>query len=97
MKAILILEEMPNNCVDCPLADRDRIVECCFVTGNQIINTFDESEEELVRNKDCPLKPLPQKRDEHIKMDNWELGSIMNAESRGYNNCLNEILGGENE
>lgn len=44
MKAILILEEMPVACVDCPLADRDRICECCFVTGTPIINTFDESE-----------------------------------------------------
>ena len=41
------------------------------------------------------LKPMPQKKDENAKLNSWELTGIYNAESRGYNKCLDEILGEE--
>lgn len=41
------------------------------------------------------LKPLPNKRNEHNVYCNWELENIINSECRGFNNCLNEILGEE--
>lgn len=44
--------------------------------------------------EDAEPKPLPEKRDEHCRYDNWELESIINAESRGFNKCLEEITGG---
>ena len=50
-----------------------------------------------LRKKLLCAKPIPEPKDEHVKMDNWELGSIINAESRGYNKCLDEILGENDE
>ena len=56
MKAIILLNNMPDKCVECPLADRDRIVKFCKITGEeiQIIYSTDE-EKEKIRNSDCPL------------------------------------------
>lgn len=57
MKAILMLNEMPDKCVECPLADRDRIVEFCKITGEeiQIIFSTETEVKEIIRNNDCPL------------------------------------------
>lgn len=56
MKAIILLNNMPNKCVECPLADRDRIVEFCKITGEEIQITYStDEEEEKIRNSDCPL------------------------------------------
>ena len=52
MKAILVLDEMPENCFKCKLQDwaNCRIVKGCHI-GN-------------ARPDWCPLKPAPEKRHE---------------------------------
>ena len=49
MKAILVLDDMPENCFKCKLQDwaNCRIVKCCH-TGD-------------TRPDWCPLKPMPEK------------------------------------
>ena len=39
------------------------------------------------------LRPLPEVRDVHCHYDDWELERIKNAESRGFNWCIDEIMG----
>ena len=52
MKAILVLDDMPENCFKCKLQDwvNCRIVKDCH-TGD-------------TRPDWCPLKPVPQKKEE---------------------------------
>ena len=41
----------------------------------------------------CPLRPLPEVRDTHCHYGNWELDRIINSQSRGWNWCIDEIMG----
>lgn len=50
-KAILILDEMPKNCDECPFINGI----WCMPIRTEIENPFDEI------MKECPLKPLPKK------------------------------------
>lgn len=88
-KVILVLNDMPSNCVECPLADRDRILEICSITGNEIDNITYEGKEELEKNKDCPLKELPKKQiiDIETTKDSEHYYTL------GFNDCIDEILG----
>lgn len=81
MKAILVID-MPTNCAKCKLAHLQGI-------GESICNAVDWSR----RPSWCPLKPLPEVRDTHCHYDDWELERIKNAESRGFNWCIDEIMG----
>ena len=83
MKAILVLE-MPENCFKCKLQDwaNCRIVKGCH-TGD-------------TRPDWCPLKPVPQKKEEKQYCGNGVFGINTAMETRfnqGYNACIDEILG----
>lgn len=97
MKAILVLDK-PKNCEDCPL----------FRTGkdfNATINyciPYQDKELFMVKEKGvsekCPLKPIPYKKIHIAKYNIWKECSkedkeIM-LENKGYNKCIDEILGG---
>lgn len=88
-KAILVLNEMPDKCGNCPCLqqwyddEHEEWYEMCFYRYCKIENT--ESKLNI-----CPLKPLPQK-----KLPNGS--DIFNDYVRGYNDCIDEILGVENE
>ena len=89
-KAILVLDEMPKSCEDCELC-RDGYL--CLRLGE-----VDESIVNGTKDLRCPLKPMPEKKDEHIKFDSsdlWGVARIINVENKGYNNCIEEILGEE--
>lgn len=56
MKAVLVLDEMPKDCYDCPLSNEDTIYgEHVFIcTG------YNAEIEDLSSRADwCPLRPLP--------------------------------------
>lgn len=90
-RAILILDKMPENCMNCRLRYKDGDTDewfrfRCHISEDQI------PKEGKLNN--CPLKPMPRKLP-------IESGSIMNTfkESTkykhiGYNKCIDEILGG---
>ena len=96
MKAISVID-MPKKCVECSLANRDTIVEFCKITGKEIPIIFSSNEEyEEIRNDDCPLKPMPQRRYSLECGDSdgnrWKEPSEYD---NGYNACIDEILGEE--
>lgn len=53
MKAILMLNEMPRHCLECPLS-YGADIEYCYITGKEK-EIFADNETELKRNADCPL------------------------------------------
>lgn len=86
MKAILILD-MPSCCADCQLYDSEN-KQCYGEPYNDIfLNNFDEVEDKI--NPNCRLKLLPRKMNPRAN-DNMIV-------SIGWNDCLDEILGEENE
>lgn len=96
-KAILILDEMPNECMKCPLRFKDGDTDDwfrfrCHMSTDQI------PKEGKLNN--CLLKPLPQKKDpfeEHMKVERNEryISESLINQIRGYNFCIDEILGVE--
>ena len=94
MKAILILDEMPNNCYECPycICNSEREFVCSTFFEYEIVT---DEEWTKKRYSKCPLKPLPQKR---MPKDNGKQGLLKLIEQCcdiGYNSCLDEILGEE--
>lgn len=91
-KAILLLD-MPKCCIDCPLHyyDIDSIMPfwcgaCCKELKTDDFETY--------KPDWCPLKEAPEikkvdEEAEFIDMFAWE-----NGFDRGYNACIDEILGG---
>lgn len=94
MKAMLVFD-MPKDCLYCP----------CFRAKNEEFD-FDDCKLALrpltVDERDnkpnwCPLKPMPKKKIHIAKYNIWkgyskEDKEIM-IENRGYNKCVDEILG----
>lgn len=101
MKAMLIVD-MPKSCEDCELC-RDGYL--CLRLGE-----VGESVENGTKDLRCPLKPMPNKKEE-ISIDDTKISlkvnnhvvvhkinfekAILYAKQRGFNDCLNEILGEE--
>ena len=84
MKAILVLNEMPENCLECPLGKNMSIaIETCIQCplGKCAIDAETE-----IRPDWCPLKPMPSKKPHTENV----LEVFTNA---GYNACIDEILG----
>ena len=85
MKAILVIDEMPIKCEDCPLHYRKRqdIYRCEMTHKNIRLNS---------KPSWCPLKPLPQKKEETFAY--W-IAHCNDPESYicGWNACIDEITG----
>lgn len=81
MKAILVIDDMPTDCEDCPFGYDYR----CFMTWKE----FEEKEENHIITypipKWCPLKPMPEKMrtdEDDIEEDSYY---------QGWNDCIEEI------
>ena len=84
-KAILVMDEMPKNCLKCPIGKNISIpLETCIQCpiGKCVID-----EEVMIRPDWCPLKPMPSKKDKPTKSESV---ACFNS---GYNSCIDEILG----
>lgn len=103
-KSILVLDT-PDRCLDCPLGSSEEsdgeevycnILECA--TYQKGIYE-DEDEEEMYNDKKpdwCPLKAVPKKRD--LKdIENHAGTGTDYVWSEGYNACIDEVLGGNEE
>jgi aldehyde:ferredoxin oxidoreductase len=76
MKAILVINEMPNSCDECE-------VRCGGYTAKEY------SEKSIKRPSWCPLKPFPRMSGVvHQDADGW---CKLSDYSRGWNDCLEEI------
>lgn len=90
-KAILIVD-MPESCKDCELLWRGRYSVFCPVELS--CNTKDVYDYVEVSTKPdwCPLRPMPEKYD----TDNTPYNLDYNEDyERGYNSCVDEILGND--
>ena len=102
MKAVLVLDEMPKDCYDCPLSKEDTIYgEHVFIcTG------YDAEIEDLSSRADwCPLRPLPCKEPmRQMPSGVLEMGKrkrdfiihkvdVINSYAEGRNEVIDEITG----
>lgn len=81
MKAILVLNEMPSACKDCPL--RVSIDESICVKTLKDITDKEYFEQ---RPEWCPLRPAPEKRHSNDNLMELLADIVRNA-------CIDEILG----
>lgn len=81
-RAILLLDEMPCACAECPLHthvsfDYYYNESICMATGNEILNTKEV-------HRMCPLKEMPKKM---AVEDRWHSEEF----ARGWTACIEEI------
>ena len=90
-KAILVID-MPKHCFDhCPL-EYDAI-SCNCADPEDVIGDEELSDKE--RPSWCQLRPLPKRKEVHYTDPLF--GEVENLTNIGYNKCLDEILGGEED
>ena len=85
-KAMLIMD-MPSSCKKCLLRDYHKnkfCFQCRAIPLSEI-----EEEEVNVRQDLCPLREVPQKKDTNNCKTELYRGKCV-----GYNDCIDEILGG---
>lgn len=96
MKAILVIDELPKSCYECPLSHSeagffgDICDSVCTVLDRTNIVFMDGTG----RPSWCPLRPLPSKRRKPFTKTFGTPYNIGKAE--GWNRCLDEILGETN-
>lgn len=98
-KSVLVIDT-PENCLDCQFCyELDEGVEaCCSIMD-------DDKDKSLMKEIDCeygycqgkpdwcPLKPLPEKKEYIVPIDNIE--SQKDIIAVGWNACIDEVTGGE--
>ena len=82
MKAILVIDEMPTGCIGCP---------CYYEDRGKCQNTWEEVEDDCTRPSWCPLRPLPERKDEGSVLKPLPFEVYMYR--YGFNECLDEIAG----
>lgn len=95
-KSVLVIDT-PKSCIDCPIGrNMSNPLEVCVVCGATRKCVIDKEPESIPEW--CPLKPLP-KRKPVLSLDalsgytEWN----KNGQDRGWNNCLDNITGGNND
>lgn len=81
-KAVLVMDDMPECCADCQLADDDPSGLYCVFADDY----YDKSDSSEDRASFCPLRELPEKKERRV----GEHGERMYR--AGFNACLDEIL-----
>lgn len=89
-KAVLVLDEMPGVCADCPF-DHDGK---CYITGEDLYWNDGDNDDNSNIGNDCPLKPLPERVKLTVK-EGVEGGMTRDDVMRaaGWNACLRKIEG----
>ena len=89
MRAVLVIEEMPTECIECQFCrvladDKPKETRC-------ILNAKRNEDGVNTRAEWCPLRPLPKQftTDEILMAKDVKTA----IEMRAYNDCLDEILG----
>ena len=89
-KSVLVIDT-PENCYDCPIGqDCSNILEeslFCLGAGKCVI----DKEAATIPNW-CPLKPLPEEKEE----EHWR-SKLSLAWIRGWNTCISKITGGNTD
>lgn len=92
-KSVLIMNT-PKGCFACPFHMADFNFNLCLATRNDSIRTISKVSHEgfkklAGRPEWCPLKPLPEKKEYIVPIDNVE--SQKDIIAVGWNACLREI------
>ena len=86
--AVLVLMDMPENCLHCPMGNYVDIDD--FVNEETVCGVLEECFENGSKTRDprCPLRPLPE------KCDIEKLAYPENDKDfmRGWNACITELL-----
>lgn len=91
MKAILVIETMPKSCEECKYRGHTWLsqdIACILLDSKLPEDNLDD-----VRSVVCPLRQLPQKKT--IKNPIWADRSYDDFD-KGYNACIDEIIGEDN-
>lgn len=103
MKAILVLDDMPKNCLECPFRYKSEEMPLGNFTYQSLFRCKFEPEglceddgdtvylnDIMMKSKPdwCPLKPMIEKKDR-----NKVVGDYLRGRCDGYNACIDEILG----
>ena len=86
MKALAIVK-LPDCCYHCKFNIIDGDVHDCYICHKKF-----ERDNQMIRQEWCPLKPMPEKKKTLDALDDIYAGSGF---ERGYNACIDEILGEE--
>lgn len=88
-KSVLVIDT-PERCIDCEIGqDYSNIIEICVscpIAGKSALDGEAESIPDW-----CPLKPLPEKKEYIVPIDNVEAQKDFIAV--GWNACIDEITG----
>lgn len=82
-KAILVLDEMPEKCMDCPCFDFD--VCYCNITDRKVIDAVNSGS----KPDWYPIRSIPKKEDECFYDHGYE-----DKFAYGWNRCIDAITGG---
>lgn len=93
-KAILVID-MPANCMQCRFRDGDwcSVDDYAKSDGSLVIHRH---EHDFKRHESCPLKPIPEKKFVNENFLRVAVSQEYDLEI-GYNQCLDDILGGTHE
>lgn len=90
-KSVLVIDA-PERCIDCEIGQNySNIIETCVscpIAGKSALDGEAESIPDW-----CPLKPLPERKEYIVPIDNIE--SQKDIIAVGWNACINTITGGE--
>ena len=98
-KAILVID-MPKYCPSCPVAHYNKLDEftgCDIVGGKRYAITTEKGYKDTNYKPGwCPLRPLPRKREkDRVPTMTVINGKEVNEYDLGWNDCIDELLGGE--
>lgn len=82
-KAILVMD-MPDSCVSCPLFGNHYSDLCCKALNNRSIDYPYPKE---FKQEWCPLREMPQKKEEIVCTSLFSI-----AKKNGWNDCIDTIL-----
>lgn len=82
---VINIPEIPENCSKCKYINK---LGTCKYTGLHIIELAG-----IKRDIRCPIIQRPKKRT--IKEDTSIIGTYIRKYAEGYNDCIDEILGGK--
>ena len=86
MSKSILMMDTPKTCENCYMLSHNYCNFQCLITGELI-------EKSTNRPNWCPLKPLPEKKEYIVPIDNVE--SQKDIIAVGWNACIDEITGGE--
>ena len=89
-KVVLVLDNIPESCCDCPCYDFSNFAPCCKAS-NMFFKLEDSYDITYKRQNWCPLKTLKKLEYTSDVVGEWSRGYQV-----GYNNCINDILNNEN-